>query len=401
MVRATTHAGRVPRTLGAARGSSKRPGFTLVEPFTVSGRKRAAFTLVELLVVIAIIGVLVALLLPAIQAAREAARRTDCINRIRQLALAAHNYASANRRLPSHGDVKIIAGPVWTGALSSQARLLPYMENQDTANLVDQEHHWRDVENEKALTTPLYFLRCPSGPSLELNHLAANPWNRLEENLLRCHYVGNMGARPGPVREADGTLSIAAGCTPTAVTGRGGGGGTFNWPQSSYLQYSCTTRTGPGGDAINGAIYPLSKIDFGKITDGTSKTIMYGEMSWDVAEQCPWLVGSTSRNSVAGAPDPISSSHGYVFNAKNIRWPINMAKFHEPDGTELPGKASLAVEDGGYSTWNDESLGSNHPGGTNVAMCDGSAGFLHDDLDVDVLRRMASRNSEDIYDSPF
>ena len=94
------------------------------------GTWKNGFTLVELLVVIAIIGILVALLLPAIQAAREAARRTDCINRLRQLVLAAHNCESALKKLPAHGDVTY-DGKVWKGALSSQARLLPYMEEQE------------------------------------------------------------------------------------------------------------------------------------------------------------------------------------------------------------------------------------------------------------------------------
>lgn len=353
------------------------------------------FTLVELLVVIAIIGILVALLLPAIQAAREAARRSDCINRIRQLVLAAHNYESSKRKIPPHGDVKILSGTIWTGALSSQARVLPYMEYQDLINLVAQDKHWRDPENERALTSPLMFLRCPSGPQLELNHLAANPWNRLEQNDLRCHYVGNMGARPGPNRSGD----IGDGCRPSA--GGRGGGGSLGWPEATYTQYNCTTRAGGGGDAINGVIFPVSNIDFGDVTDGTSKTIMYGEMSWDVAEQCPWLVGSTSRNSGTSGPDAVSSSHGYVFNAKNIRWGINASKFHEPDGTELPEKVGLPPENGGYSSWTEESLGSNHPNGTHVGMTDGSASFVRDDIELDTLRRMASRASEDIYESPF
>src|SRR6476660_1209413 len=134
------------------RGLPPRPGKSVAAP---------GFTLVELLVVIAIIGILVALLLPAIQAAREAARRTDCANRLRQLVLAAHNYESAKKKLPPHGDVYAV-GSRTAGALSSQARLLPYMEEQSLHGLVNQDYHWRDDQNKTARFTPLPFLRCPS-----------------------------------------------------------------------------------------------------------------------------------------------------------------------------------------------------------------------------------------------
>ncbi len=116
---------------------------------TTANDQRDGFTLVELLVVIAIIGILVALLLPAIQAAREAARRSDCINRLRQIVLAAHNYESSKKKLPPHGDVKIINN-IHRGGLSSQRGLLPYMENQDVINLVAQDYHWRDPQNSRA-----------------------------------------------------------------------------------------------------------------------------------------------------------------------------------------------------------------------------------------------------------
>src|SRR6201999_1250612 len=98
---------------------------------------RSAFTLVELLVVIAIIGVLVALLLPAIQAAREASRRADCINRLRQITLAAHNYESNKKRIPPHVELPPKEGVETTG-LGVQARLLPFMEQQSVRTLVDQ-----------------------------------------------------------------------------------------------------------------------------------------------------------------------------------------------------------------------------------------------------------------------
>ncbi len=351
--------------------------------------KKSGFTLVELLVVIAIIGVLVALLLPAIQAAREAARRTDCINRIRQLALAAHNYESSNKRLVSHGDVflkKINNVDKLVGALSVQARLLPYMENQNLLTLVDQNAHWRDDSNVVALHTPLTFLRCPSGKTVQLTYLNERKYpGTAQENNLQSHYVGSMGARPGP----DENGSNGPGC---GLPGGGrGGGGAWGYPESTYTQKACSVRgseVSSGGTAINGVIFPLSGISLGDITDGTSNTIMFGEMSWDIGPQEPWLVGSTSMN---GVGDLVGSSHGVVYNVKNIRFGINQENFFNEDGTPNSKNTPLT----------ETSLGSYHPGGTHVVMSDCSATFLNADVDVEkVLRPMASRASADLYERP-
>jgi prepilin-type N-terminal cleavage/methylation domain-containing protein/prepilin-type processing-associated H-X9-DG protein len=353
---------------------------------------RGGFTLVELLVVIAIIGVLVALLLPAIQAAREAARRADCINRLRQIVLAAHNYESAKKKIPSHGDVTIRDG-VFMGALSALARLLPYMEEESVQNLVDQEHHWRDASNREALRTPLPFLRCPSGKQTELTYINYRDTGVQEENALRSHYVGNMGARPGPNKDP---TQPSDGCSPSGGTR---GAANWDWPYSTYYQHACTrasSSSASGSTAINGVIYPVSNIDLGDVTDGTSKTIMFGEMSWDVGPQEPWLVGSTSNN----ANDAFGSSHGVVYNSKNIRWPINGKRFRGEDGM-LPAGEDPDSPTSHFAPLTETSLGSYHPGGTHVAMCDGSARFLSDDVDVPlVLLRMASRASEDIYAAP-
>jgi prepilin-type N-terminal cleavage/methylation domain-containing protein len=370
------------------RAAMKRAGTrAFTEKHNRFSRPLHGFTLVELLVVIAIIGILVALLLPAIQAAREAARRSDCSNRLRQLVLAAHNYESSRKKLPSHGDVVYISSlNTWKGALSAQARLLPYMEEQNLLNLVDQDRHWRDSQNAVAFRTPLTFLRCPSAKQLELTFMNVRDTGRSEENNLKCHYVGIMGARPGPNR--DGT--VGDGCI-TGSTGKGGGG-PLTWPETTYTQNACAPRSGSdggsGGTAVNGVIFPLSRIDLGDITDGTSHTMMFGEMSWDVGPQEPWIVGSTSKNTTGDF-----GSHGVVYNAKNVRWAINVEPYLEPDGTEKPGRA--------YVPLTETSLGSNHPGGTHIGMSDGSTGFVSADVDVGVLRRMASRKSEDIYDSPF
>src|SRR3970040_1892893 len=95
---------------------------------------RTAFTLVELLVVIAIIGVLIALLLPAIQAAREAARRTQCSNNLKQIGVALHNYQSATSRFPPVTGLPL--GQTFE-PWSAQARLLPYLEQVNLVNLID------------------------------------------------------------------------------------------------------------------------------------------------------------------------------------------------------------------------------------------------------------------------
>jgi prepilin-type N-terminal cleavage/methylation domain-containing protein len=351
---------------------------------TTPEAQRRAFTLVELLVVIAIIGVLVALLLPAIQAAREASRRADCINRLRQITLAAHNYESAKKRIPPHVEIPNDPKQECNG-LGVQAKLLPFMEQQSVRNLVDQNQHWRTGRNLTAMRVPLGFLRCPSGKSLEQCTVAFNP-DVNEENNLRCHYVGNMGARPGP----NDNGSNGSGCQPQG----GSRDSTWPYPESTYTQVNCITRSeGSGGSANNGVIFPVSDLEFGDVVDGTTNTIMFGEMSWDVGPQGPWIMGSASRDCQSpncNLTQQLSSARGVIHNAKNIRHPINKENFFSEDGTPNPNNVPLT----------DTSLGSYHPGGCNISMSDGSAFFVREDLDVTVLRRMASRASEDVYERP-
>jgi prepilin-type processing-associated H-X9-DG protein len=186
-------------------------------------------------------------------------------------------------------------------------------------------------------------------------------------------------------------------CGPPGGT-RGGGG--WGFPENTYLQRACSAIPSSGGTAMNGVIFPINKLDLANITDGTSKTIMYGELSWAVAPQAPWLVGSTSKDNTGDVPkDEYTSSNGFVYNAKVLRWPLNARKNSEPDESRIPELVTDPVN--GYVPFTEESFGSNHPGGANLGMCDGSAGFVSDDTDVTVLRAMASRASEDLYEPPF
>lgn len=130
-----------------------------------SHRPRRAFTLVELLVVIAIIGILVGLLLPAVQAAREAARRMQCTNNMRQVMLAALNYESSFKKLPASRVSRTtnLLGP--TSSISVHARLLPYMEQTQIYNMVNFSVEWNDPLNDAARLTNVPTFRCPSDPS--------------------------------------------------------------------------------------------------------------------------------------------------------------------------------------------------------------------------------------------
>lgn len=162
----------------------------------VRSRSRRGFTLVELLVVIAIIGILIALLLPAVQAAREAARRTQCNNNLKQIGVAMHAYADVYGRFPCNGIFTETNG-AWTYRYSIRVRLFPYMEQTTTYSYLNfnagigsgaAENVINPMTNAQVQTEILPELMCPSydGPSRDVNgygtfnygaSLGANEWD--------------------------------------------------------------------------------------------------------------------------------------------------------------------------------------------------------------------------------
>lgn len=329
--------------------------------------KRKAFTLVELLVVIAIIGVLVALLLPAVQAAREAARRTQCINQLRQLALACHNYHDSQGRLPPAG-AQVVQNTNQATGLSWLALILPYIEGTNLRDLVDETAHWSDPKNDAAEQTPVPLFTCPTtGPELSVfTGVSGNTALFLETSPLRSHYVGVMGAKSS----AD----------PAATTTK--------YPESGYTMLlhpgsGAVTSDTSGGLAVNGMIVfqgSNGKVRFKDVSDGTSNTMMIGEFSWDSGPTRTWIVGTLDQNSYNGT----GGGHGWIYNSKNVMWPMHTAYKVKPDSGLTDVYAG-----------NDVSLGSQHPGGCHVAMGDASTRFLNEDIELRELKALATRANAD------
>src|SRR5262245_59297983 len=219
---------RFPRPFHAASQGETTMGFRFVR-----GANRRGFTLIELLVVIAIIAVLISLLLPAVQSAREAARRAQCINNLKQLALASHNYLDSNNVLPQGIQFQYDpnSGFYWTSG-SWLVPLMQYTEQQPLFNAVNFNINMYNAPNTTISGAGVKTLWCPSDPVIE--------------NLY--------------VYPASATAALDPVALPMHYSSYGGNAGEF-------FQYS--TRQQRLGQ-MNGLIYMLSKVGIAQITDGTS-----------------------------------------------------------------------------------------------------------------------------------
>jgi prepilin-type N-terminal cleavage/methylation domain-containing protein/prepilin-type processing-associated H-X9-DG protein len=290
-----------------------------------------AFTLVELLVVIAIIGILVALLLPAINAARESARRAQCLNKEKQICLAILTYAEANKAFPpaTFGT----AG----GELSYLTTILPYIEEPGAKSLVKTTINWDDVANQTAGTTPIPFLRCPSQDPTEWTSVAEHDTTLLKMTGLAAHYTAICGAK-------------------TAC------------PQPTNDPYTISCSGANGGKAKNGIMYEGSATKFREIKDGTSKTFLIGEIGWDHLSLRVWLVGR------AGTA---------VYGGRNMINPINSFTLpHRKNTTTSTVTCPI----------NDVSFGSKHLGsGAHFGFADGSVRFISENAPLFLLKAYSSR----------
>ena len=314
-------------------------------------RTSGAFTLVELLVVIAIIGILIALLLPAVQAAREAARRMQCSNNLKQIGLALHDYHLPNRRLPGGSSFvdpppSPLSGGTWVSAI------LPYIEQQGLYDSFDFAAGMRAVVNEPYVQTPIASLMCPSDPAI------SDPIFTIDPAHAVCNPVKGFGlwyaASMGPTHDGYTRYdSFACAFCENHI------------PSDS--NYCCQglnfgtrgdSKTPPGSSVGMFGRHPRG-FSFDEVTDGLSHTILCGET---LPSQCKMLSAYSPNFCVA-------PTHIRLNNMESDR----------------------GMPDGQYLYWRACGFKSMHPGAIGFLMADGSVQFLVESIDYKLFNALGTR----------
>jgi prepilin-type N-terminal cleavage/methylation domain-containing protein len=310
----------------------------------VRSRQRG-FTLVELLVVIAIIGILVGLLLPAVQAAREAARRMQCSNNLKQNALALHNYESAYKTFPPCG--------IQSNQMSWAVMLLPFIEQNNLyAQFSFNAGNWRlHGRNAAVKGVQITTYQCPSATddTLFSRYPIDSSDPLLQETDVRTlHYHAVLG--PTGINTLTGQQYQVL-TNPNTVYGQVALQGAFG---SSARSSTNVNFIIPGNNRISA------------MTDGTSNTLMLGEFSWKGYQFWrSWIRGWWG-----------DGNGTLLYTSKNVTNPIN-SRFSSP--------------------WNDASFGSQHSGGAQFARGDGSVQFVANSVDMNVYRSIGSRDGGEVF----
>lgn len=294
---------------------------------------RRGFTLVELLVVIAIIGVLVALLLPAVQAAREAARRTQCANNLKQMGIGIQNYHDTFQKLPFGWSDR---GAGWT------TMMLPYIEQQNLWSSLkfNESDNWdsANTDNQRACGTFINTFRCPS-----------------------------MGVVPKHVDNQS-----IPGRVPTSY--RGVASSTADSDDTS------TSKIGRSLEMLDveGLFFCCSQVRLAEITDGTSNTFMIGESRWETFTQ-----------------DGNQMDFWYIGSPQADPWPGSATEFSEFVGsTGVPINARKIASTSGYVK--ELSFTSFHPVGTLFCYADGSVRFIPYSIDAATYKGLGSRDGGEV-----
>ena len=341
---------------------------------------RKGFTLVELLVVIAIIGILIGMLLPAVQQVREAARRTQCLNNMRQIALAALNFESASMNMPTSGltpdsFATSPSGQQWDGNqrtpferenCSWAYTILPFIEAGNLQKVRQTDSIW----GLRAFGESIPFYSCPSrGERFNVNEAEVlqyavtdyagflADWEYLQDRGLPVNVVGGQGFNFNTVEPIPGEAQNVW----VGIIASGG-----------HVQLNAPS----GGQPWTLTKYPL--ISFGSISDGSSNTLMFGEKAASSANYT-----TVTENGYQAWWE----NSGFIHNG----WPT-MRGTGFINGGFLPdnqlNNVSISSETGFRQ---DTGFGSPHPGALNVVLGDGSTHSVSLDLQLDQIYQLGHR----------
>lgn len=320
--------------------------------------KRSALTLVELLVVVAIIGVLVALILPAIQAARESSRRSECQSHLHQLATATHSFESTRGHFPPGVEQELFAtAPIYRGS-SLFVFLLSYLEQSSVGSRWNFENPLDNADDgESSLTaTTLSWLLCPS------DEFETNPVTQSNQTYALTSYGGNGGTRP----------------------------------------YFPLTATMDGiFHTTGGASEPLPNqqpVRVRDVLDGMSQTLLFGERNRHdpnferfVAKGWAQSLKTWGWWAPAGGRRAIGHVTLGTANAINYQLPFTPETATRADPPVADGEAFVEYADRRVCTF-----GSKHPGGVNVARADGSVEFMSEQISSLTFQMLGTRASGDL-----
>lgn len=327
--------------------------------------RRAAFTLIELLVVIAIIAVLIALLLPAVQQAREAARRTQCKNHMKQIGLGLHNYHDTFNVFPPGITTTNTSPYPGSNGHNWSADILPYIDQTNSYNTFDfpAMNGWSSANHTaasmNAVYTPIPIYLCPSATTATYcgyGHTTSHHWGK----TATIHYTGIMGS----------------------------------------LQNTPSSDPAPER-SDDGMFYKNSKIGIRDIADGTSNTMAVGEYSGLAQNQPKSSVNTAGPQTTYGwmnnqgwwtGYDTGTGTLGYIYSIqisplKTVRYAPNIAFFF---GSGYTGPGVPA------STTYNQSLKSAHEGGIHALMADGAVRFISENISLQTLYNLADREDKNI-----
>lgn len=345
-------------------------------------KSKSAFTLVELLVVIAIIGILVALLLPAVQAARAAARRTQCQNNMKQIGLALMNYHSTNGEFPASstwplndkGEARGVGNSTFKEHEANWVILaLPFMEEQNVFDGFDFTVPIPHINNELIRGTQLAAMLCPEDPNNQQPFMGGTKPKtfHLGSNWARGNYAAN--ASLGYMKS-------------------GGNQGDAATKDS----YEWSKETWSNRDAFRGVMGANTSTKIANITDGTSYTILAAEIRSGVVEfdsRGVWALG--------GGPPSALWAHGYFGDAAGPNSPELLSddvisctdiiiEFGGPIPLAKEGMPCASGNKGNYQ----QTARSSHNGGIFSVFCDGSVHFIQDSVEISLEGYLAT------YDQP-